>query len=84
MIHRKWLVASGLVTLTALVSAVSTLMLQSSRAIAQTTVDCQILWNTDDDFQTLARNTSAFVAKGYVVSGFAAQEDYLYTLLCRK
>jgi len=84
MIHRKWPFALGLVTLTAVISALSTLMLQSNRAVAQNSADCQILWETDDNFERLASRTSAFVAKGYVVSGFAAQPSYLYTLMCRK
>ena len=84
MIHRKWPIALGLVTLTAVVSAFSTLALQSTRAVAQTSADCQILWAADADFQALASRTSTFVAKGYAASGLAAQGGYLYTLVCRK
>jgi len=81
MTHRKWPIALGLVTLTAVIS---TLMLRSTHAVAQNSADCQILWETDAKFEALASRTSTFVAKGYVVSGFAAQGPYLYTLMCRK
>lgn len=84
MIHRKWPIAIGLVTLTAVVSAVATMALQSTRAVAQTNADCKILWAIDDDFQGLANQTAALVAKGYVPSGLAAQDSYLYTMACRK
>ena len=84
MIHSKWPLALGLVTLTAVVSAFSTLALQSTRAVAQTSADCQILWAADAEFQTLADRTTTFLARGYAASGFAAQGGYLYTLVCRK
>lgn len=84
MLNRKWSIALILVTLTAVVAALSVLALQPTRAFAQSTVDCQILWTTDDDYQTLASGTSKLVATGYIVSGFTASEDYLYTLVCRR
>ena len=84
MNHRKWAVTIGLVTLTAVISAVTTLALQSTLAVAQTNADCRILWAIDDDYQGLANQTAALVAKGYVPAGLAAQDSYLYTLACRK
>jgi hypothetical protein len=84
MLVRKWPLTLGLVTLTAVVSAVSTLALQSTRAVAQTNADCKILWDLDDNYGQLANQASAFVAKGYVATGLAAQDSYLYILVCRK
>lgn len=84
MNSRKWPIALGLVTLTAVVSAFTTLALQSTRAVAQATPDCKILWAEDDSYGKLANETSTYVAKGYVASGLAAQDNYLYTLVCRK
>lgn len=83
MIDRKWRIAV-VVTLTAVVSAFSTLVLQAPRAAAQTTADCQIFRAGDDDYQGLASKAAALVAEGYVASGLAAQDHHLYTLLCRK
>ena len=84
MNYRKWPVALGLVALSAVVAAISTLALQSTRAVAQTNADCKILWAEDDSYGTLANQTSTYVAKGYVASGLAAQDNYLYTLVCRQ
>ena len=81
---RRWPFVFGLVMLTAVVSAIATLALQSPRAVAQTNADCQILWGLDDNYGQLAQQVSTFVAKGYVATGLAAQESYLYILVCRK
>lgn len=81
---RKWPFALALVTVTAVISAVTTLALQSPRAVAQANADCRILWDLDDNYGQLAHQVAAYVAKGYVPTGLAAQESYLYTLVCRK
>ena len=84
MLNRRWSIAFVLVSLTAVVVALSMLALQPTRAFAQPAVDCKILWTTDDDYQTLASGTAKLVANGYAVTGFTATEDYLYTLACRR
>lgn len=84
MLNPKWSITLVLVTVTTVVVAISALALRPDRALAQTSVDCQILWTTDDDYRQLATGTANLVATGYSVSGFAASEDYLYTLACRK
>lgn len=84
MDFRKWPFALVLVTVTAVVSAITTLALQSQPAVAQSSADCKILWDLDDNYGQLAHQVSLYVAKGYVPTGLAAQESYLYTLVCRK
>lgn len=84
MNFRKWPFALGLVTVTAVVSAITTLALQSPPAVAQASADCKILWSEENTYGQLALQTTNYVAKGYVAIGFAAQEEYLYTLVCRK
>lgn len=79
----KWPLTLGVITLTAVVSAITTLALQSPRAAAQANADCKILWDEDDNYGQLAYQTSLYVAKGYVAAGLTAQDSYLYTLVCR-
>ena len=84
MLKHKWVVALALTSSTAITVAALAFALQSTRAVAQTTADCQILWEESNKYAKLAYRTSTFVAKGYVASGLATQGDYLYTLVCRR
>jgi len=84
MLKHKWLVAFVCTSSTAIAAAAVAFALQSTRAIAQTTADCEILWEESNKYGKLAYKTSTFVAKGYVASGLAAQGNYLYTLVCRR
>jgi len=83
MLKHEWLVAS-VCTSSAIAAAAVVFALQSTRAFAQTTADCEILWEESNKYGKLAYRTSTFVAKGYVASGLAAQGNYLYTLVCRR
>ena len=84
MLKHKWLVAFVCTSSTAIAAPATVLAFQSTRAFAQTTADCEILWEESNKYGKLAYRTSTFVAKGYVASGLAAQGNYLYTLVCRR
>jgi hypothetical protein len=84
MLKHKWLVAFVCTSSTAISAVAVAFALQSTRALAQTTADCQILSEESYKDGKLAYRTSMFVAKGYVASGLAARGEYLYTLVCRR
>jgi hypothetical protein len=84
MQEHKWLVAFACTSSTVIAAAVAVFALHSTRAFAQTSADCEILWEDSNKYGKLAYRTSTYLAKGYVASGLAAQGNYLYTMVCRR
>lgn len=84
MLKHKWLITAVCAGSTVVSTAAVTFALQSTRAHAQTSSDCEILWEESNKYGKLAYRTSTYVAKGYVASGLAAQGNALFTLVCRR
>jgi hypothetical protein len=84
MLKHKWLVTFVCTSSMVIAAAAVAFALQSTRAFAQTSADCEILWEESNKYGKLAYRTSTFIAKGYVATGLAAQGNYLYTLVCRR